>query len=750
MDEPNALAEMRRRDPGGVAIRRACRVAIVVPLTLVLLDAIPPLQDTALFGVFATLSLLVFADFGGRLKQRWVAYLVTVAATIPILVAGIFFGQTTYGAMIVMAVVTLALGLAAVLRGMLAAAQTTLLLATVLAVTSAPAGSELRVCVCWIIGGLIATLAASLMWPARPQMGLRKRLAHVYETAAAAVEDRWTNPNSSEATAAIHEMETALAALHGFYDGNLLRPAGLTNADRALAELVDIGGRLCSYQKWIDVTPVDQTGAEPALDQANSRFAGIIADELRHTSLRLLGKSHDSSPGRIKEAREHHLDAVSQWVEGRRHSTPATVIRQRLDDEFPLRLSSVSAELAAASSGRHVDFHDESLGDQLEHPRRGAWYRVKAQTSLQSPWLRNAIRTAVALAISVGVAKSLELGHAFWIVLGTLTALRFDALGTGRTAWQAFLGTTAGVALATVLILVVGGSTTVWWILLPISLFVAAYTPGTFSLATGQAGFSLCVLVLFSILYPATLQVAELRLIEVAIGLAVSLAISLVMWPRGVVATLFSRMKEAMDAATDHLVVAIDYIVGGAVDQRILDEFSARASDALDRAQEAFDLAVAQKPPETVSIQQWSRVANGARHVDVAAHLMPGAAHVVTARGAERTIPTPVVGPLLDASNDLRDQLRSAVGVWERQQATTHDDDTANEFGEPDSQPVELSPQVVRLREAIDAWLDDSDEWRGPTADPRPAMLTWIGDWTAFIDWSAERLRRSLISTRPV
>ena len=55
-------------------------------------------------------------------------------------------------------------------------------------------------------------------------------------------------------------------------------------------------------------------------------------------------------------------------------------------------------------------------------------------------------------------------------------------------------------------------------------------TPGTFSLAIGQAAFSLVVM-LFSIVTPARLETATARVVDVALGLAISLLVSVLMWP---------------------------------------------------------------------------------------------------------------------------------------------------------------------------------------------------------------------------
>jgi uncharacterized membrane protein YccC len=742
--QPGWIEAIRKRDPAGVALRRGIRVAIAVPLSLLILTNIPGLDGSApLFGVFATLALLVFADFGGTLPTRATAYLAAVVTAVPILWVGITFGQSVAGAVAVMAFVALLLGMLAVLRGVVASAQTTLLLATVLAVTSAPAGSQWQVIACWVIGGLIATAAAVLMWPARPHRVIRELTARALAQNALAIRQRWVQSDPQALEEALARLDETLAQLNKSYVGNLMRPSGLTQSDRQLSELVDIAARLRRYQRWVDVVPAD-AAPQPELIAAKSTFAATVAHQLDRISARMLDGRTEVSPELLQRARDANLTVASDWTASARTTSPPDVVRQHLDDMFPVRLTSVVAELAAANAGDRSDFHDATLGEELEHPRRGALVRLRAHTSWDSPWFRSALRAAVALGLSVGIAKTLSLGHEFWIVLGTLTALRFDALGTGRTAIQALAGTTLGVVVAGALILVFAQESAVWWILLPPTLFLAAFTPGTFSLATGQASFSLVVLVLFSLLFPPTIATAELRLEEVIIGLCVSLFISMVMWPRGVVATLYQRMREGMDAATDHLVMAVDHVAGGAVDERILRHFRQRSSDAMERAQEAYDLSVAQRPPKNIPLREWARVAVACRHVDAAARLIPGVRHMAWMRGEERPVPNELIGPLLETSQAMRDQLRDALSTW--QVATITEEESATP-GYDD--PFVVPPPVADLRSAVERWLAEKPQWHGDTADPRPAIVAWLADWTAFISWNASLLRRELTPSTP-
>jgi hypothetical protein len=54
------------------------------------------------------------------------------------------------------------------------------------------------------------------------------------------------------------------------------------------------------------------------------------------------------------------------------------------------------------------------------------------------------------------LARTLGLAHAFWVVLGTLSVLRSNALGTGRTAFEALAGTVMGFVVGGIFALVAG------------------------------------------------------------------------------------------------------------------------------------------------------------------------------------------------------------------------------------------------------------------------------------------------------
>ena len=735
-------AWLKSKDPDHRALRRGSRVAITVPVTLAVLLQLPWVSNGALMGAFASLALLVFADFGGPLRQRFIAYMITTAAGVPLIAIGAFAGQQRWTAVVAMAVVALVVGLLAVLRGLIAAAQSVLLLSMVLALTASTPSVLLPDLVSWILGGLAAACAAVFLWPSQANLPIPGLIAEVLDAVADASDVRWVHYGTrEELLAARDRVNSAIAALHAKYDGNLLRPSGVTNADRALAELVDEVSRLRYLQKWEDVSD----HKDPQVAEMTAHLCARISNALRACASRLRGDKNPLSSANLFEIRTENLDLTADWLAENRGTKSPEYLRGQIEDTFPVRvitlITSRITDQTIAVKPRPGDERSDPPGvPALEEKPPGPLDRLRMHLSWQSPWFRSAVRSAVALSLSIAVAKSVSLQHPFWIVLGTLSALRFDALGTGRTAKQALIGTTAGVALSAVCIQIIGGNEAIWWILFPIALFWAAYTPGTLSFAVGQAGFSFVVIAMFSILSPVRLDTAEARLIDVVLGLAISLVVSLLMWPRGVVETLYTRLREAMQAACDYYVASADWMAGGAVNDRLLAEYKSASESALDRAQEALDLSIAQRPPKAVALQRWTALANTVHHVDFASRLMPQAVGIIRLRGDQTPLPIQLSGPLMAGANNAREELMAATNAWCDRQPAFDDDSAAGAFDGtlPD---FETAPTVRDLRQAIDDYLATPDDWHGTGSDPRPVVATWLTDWTALFDRSAQVLR---------
>jgi hypothetical protein len=223
-------------------------------------------------------------------------------------------------------------------------------------------------------------------------------------------------------------------------------------------------------------------------------------------------------------------------------------------------------------------------------------------------WFRNSLRASLALGLAVLVARLTRLDHSFWVVLGTLSVLRSNALSTGRTALLAILGTVAGFVVASSLTLAIGTNHVALWVMLPIAAFLAAYVPTVVSFVVGQAAFTLFVVMLFDLLQPQGWRLGLVRLEDVALGILVSLVVAVLLWPRGARGQLRTALAALYRANAACLGAAFGYLLGDR-GEREVDASRARVATEVDRAGEAFEAFLTERGSRTVPTVTWGRVA---------------------------------------------------------------------------------------------------------------------------------------------
>jgi uncharacterized membrane protein YccC len=234
--------------------------------------------------------------------------------------------------------------------------------------------------------------------------------------------------------------------------------------------------------------------------------------------------------------------------------------------------------------------------------------------SPRSVLFRNSVRGAAALAVSVFIAQEAGLQHAFWVVLGTLSVLRSNALGTGATVLGALAGTAVGIVVGAGLIIAIGTNEGVAWAVLPVAVLLAAYAPRVVSFAAGQAGFTLVVLMLFNLIQPSGWEVGVVRIEDVAIGFAVSIAVGLLFWPRGAAALMRDSLGTAYARAADYLVATAHRLVGD--DDPIRPEQAALAATvAADRLDDAFRQYLGERSTKQMNMESVATLVGGARRV---------------------------------------------------------------------------------------------------------------------------------------
>jgi len=328
-----------------------------------------------------------------------------------------------------------------------------------------------------------------------------------------------------------------------------------------------------------------------------------------------------------------------------------------------------------------------------------------------SVWFRNSLRAALALGLAVLLTRVTRVDHSFWVVLGTLSVLRSNALGTGRTALLAIEGTVVGFAVAAVLTLAVGTTEVGLWITLPIVAFLAAYVPTVVSFLVGQAGFTLFVIVLFDLLQPQGWRLGLIRLEDVALGIGVSLVVAVLLWPRGARGQLRSALAALYRADAACLDAAFGYLLGRRSEREV--DASRQAADAeVARAAEAFDVFLTERGSGMVPTVTWGRVATAGNDVLLAADAMEAMGLIgYRTDGCER------------CADRVRGDVAEVLGVL------------TGFAGQLEERRVPPTPRLRAAAETRDAVIGCLRAWRG--APDSPLGPTAIALATAWF-WSVE------------
>jgi uncharacterized membrane protein YccC len=228
--------------------------------------------------------------------------------------------------------------------------------------------------------------------------------------------------------------------------------------------------------------------------------AGLICDGMAHpvddperikavrdSTLRL-----DQLLGAEIEADESSFDGTREAREATATSLPGTSLADALDPGFHARALGLATEmvadaaLAAAGAETVVDRRMGMTADS-----HIVVHRLRSHLSFRSVWFRSALRGAIGLTLAVLVIELTNVQHGFWVVLGTMSVLRSNALGTGATALRAIAGTTVGFVAGSAIMIGVADHTALLWVLLPFTVLVAGIAPAMISFAAGQAAFTL-------------------------------------------------------------------------------------------------------------------------------------------------------------------------------------------------------------------------------------------------------------------
>jgi uncharacterized membrane protein YccC len=598
------------------ALRSAARAAIVMPAVFALADKVIRQPQTSLFAAFGSFALLVLVEFGGPWRTRLLAYLGLACVGAAYITLGTLCSREQWLAAGAMAVVGFGTLFAGVFSGYIAAGATGALLTFVLPVTiPAPNSAIPDRLEGWALASGAGICAVMLLWPPRRPADLRRDAAG----AVRAVADLWdANPEQLGERGRL--ARNAVDALGRRFLGTQHRPTGPTGPTAALASLPDELDWLLSF-----LAPSPEL---PMLELAGPEDAEAIAAAsavLRMSAARLEGSDGRPDFARLEKARDAVAHALVRRLPELPADTPIGAAPKALDLPFRIRTATYSARQVAGYALRATGADAPELDDRdlAQPPSARAALDATEQlavehASVRSVWFQNSVRGAAGLALAVYIAQRTGLQHGFWVVLGTLSVLRSNALGTGWSVLSALAGTAAGIVVGALLVIAIGTHQAVLWAVLPFALLLAAYAPRAISFAAGQAGFTVVLFVLFNIIQPVGWSVGLVRIEDVAIGFAISLGVGLLFWPRGAGALVREDLATAYGRGADYVVATTRQLIdGGGSEDAARAERDAEA--ALHRLDDSFRQYLAERSATMANVEDVAALVGGASRVRRAA-----------------------------------------------------------------------------------------------------------------------------------
>ena len=627
------LRRLRARDAGLSALRRAVRAAVLMPALFALGTQVLDNPALATFAAFGSFAMLLLVDFGGPLRDRLAAQACLIVAGAALVCLGTLAARDTALAVTAMVVVGFLVIFAGIVSSTLAGATTAVLLGFILPVTlPGPVSSIPDRVEGWLLAGAVSMVAIVLLWPAPVRNPLRvvaaqacHRLADRLQAEVAYVRGGRTDRGPLDA--AIADGTAAITALRMTFFATPYRPTALTTAARTVVRLVDELVWLCAI---LDRTtpgtrtePVDPSVCDVKLAAATllEHSAALLddvspaIDALRDDLQRLADARHAMErivTGTLPVERAADCDAceAEEFVSSLEPSFRA--------QEMSFAVTAIARNVTATVAAQRRRWRDQLLGRQPEGVAgrlTAAQRRAGAHVERHSVWLHNSLRGAVGLGGAVLVADLTGVQHSFWVVLGTLSVLRSNALNTGQNVLRGLLGTVAGFVVGGVLVYGIGTNSTLLWALLPIVIVFAGMAPAVISFAAGQAGFTVTLLILYNLIAPVGWRVGLVRIEDIAVGSAVSLVVGALFWPRGAARALAVAVAEAYDEGARYLRAAVEYGVqrcdASALGPASADAEALRSAAAASRLDDAFRGFLAERGTKDLPLPQVTALITG-------------------------------------------------------------------------------------------------------------------------------------------
>ncbi|WP_326835533.1 FUSC family protein [Amycolatopsis rhabdoformis] len=565
------LGWLRSRDNNLSALRRTGRAAIVLPSlfavgNLLLGDAV-----TGLFASVGSVALLLFVDFGGPIRDRVFAQGALVVAGAALVSLGTLVSRTVWLAAVTTVVVAFVVLFAAVVSSVLASATTSLLVSFILPASLPGSLATLPDRLLgWAMAGVVSMVAIAVLWPSPVRNPLRiataracALLAQRLRTEVECVRCGFLPNLVAEVDDVVAESHAAVTALRDSFFGTPYRPTGLTTSTRTLVRLID---EVVWLEEILARMPVAEGHGATTAAVSEVKLAAALLLDHGAGLLKAVASAPDdliAEVARLHTARHAMELAVTSALPAPDTAEFVTSLEPSFRaQEMTFAISAIAQNIELTVAARRRTWWEHLIGrrpDGAGSALSSVQERTGAHVAWNSVTMHNSLRGGIALGAAVLIAGLTGVEHSFWVAFGTMAVLRSNALSTGQSAVRALLGTVAGIVVGSALILLLGHDTTVFWALLPIAVVFTGLAPAVISFAAGQAGFTVVLLLLFSLIQPAGLKLGLVRVEDVAIGCAVSLVVGIVFWPRGAAAELRQTLADGLAESARYLRGAVEY-----------------------------------------------------------------------------------------------------------------------------------------------------------------------------------------------
>ena len=611
------------------AAMRAVRTTLVMPTLFVITSQVIGNAQMATFAAFGSFATLVLAAFGGGRRDKLVAHAGLALAGSVLLTIGTLVSHSTLLAAVVTVPVAFAVFFAGVIGPNAASGAIAALLPYVLPAASPGTVSMIPDRLAgWLLASVVGTAAVLLLSPPSPGDKLKHAASKLASELVSELEAMLRGEAGPE------QLEACIAAEHELlsqFTATPYRPTGLGAADQALANAVEL-------LEWCTSLVVDSVRERSDLSDAPEDERELLAvgvEVLRDAGTLLGGGDARPDLARLEECRirsigrlrdqpppDSDLREVAQ-ISFHAHAISVTILAIGADAVVAAGVA--DPEWIAVQGARWFGASTiDPPPRRLSEASQAAGYALR-HASVRSVWFINSLRASLAIAAAVAIADLSSVQHGFWVVLGTLSVLRTNAGSTGSTALRALAGTLGGFVIGGALILAIGTNTAVLWAALPVAVFVAAYAPGTAPFAVGQAAFTVTVAVLFNLLAPVGWKVGVVRIEDVALGCAVSVAVGILFWPRGVASVVGDDLADAYRSGAMYLTQAVEWVSGLAA--QVPDGATAAVTAGV-RLDDALRGLLAEQGTKHVRKEDLWRLVGGSLRLRLTAHAVAGLPHL--------------------------------------------------------------------------------------------------------------------------